>query len=381
MPEVNLKTYDEHTKSVYTAFFDDSGEPSDVGQRYSVIATLLIRRDLYGNVDAEMRKVWDRYLPGIDMTEFHARDIEEARRPFSLLGDDSRVEMQKEFIKIIGLLDLPTLAITVDNENIKANEIFGPRLAGFDSKVLGTSLVVAFIVGLFIDVARGERCNLVADEGLIHRKHKRTLEKAIELLQTWGGAEISSIIKQFGFASPNALRAFLVEAKMPEKASHKSVGIQLADHVARYVFKYAKVPTEPDPRYLALLNAGLKHVLLTKIPEAARALFGLDIHVRLRLGAQTASRDLGKEVAPSDLEKVIPEMEKLLKSKLGKCLSCPKCNAKLFWGCPTQEVLDLANRGELLLCGEIIREKNYCPQCGTLVVTAADILRQWSEMV
>lgn len=56
-------------------------------------------------------------------------------------------------------------------------------------------------------------------------------------------------------------------------------------------------------------------------------------------------------------------------------MECPKCHAKLMWGYPAPNVKSRYDkqRGLVILnndvvwCGCVIDEKNYCPVCGALV--------------
>lgn len=368
-------------KATYTVYFDDSGEPTDIGQPHSVIAAVLVREELHDNVDAQMQKVWAKYMPGIDRMEFHATEMEGATGSFSHLHVGELLRMQKEFIQIIGQLDLPVVAVTVDNRITKSSTTFGIYWDQFDAKVFATSLAIGLIVGLFIDVSKGEHCKLVVDEGLIHPKHKGNLERAIELLRVWGGRKADNLVEQLGFASSDTLSKFLVDADVPQIESHKSVGIQLADHVARYVFKHSKELGAPDPQYLELCSVGLKDLKLNQNTEVAKFIPGLNIHLRAGQAVVFAPASTRKRATPLDLEKtIIPEFERLLKSELVESVTCPKCKANLFWGCPTPEIRDAADTGELLLCGERIREKNYCPRCRALIFTRRVLLQRWINM-
>ena len=95
------------------------------GTLYSVIAALLIRRESLNKVINESNRIWNKYLPGIPFTEFHASELENATKwPFSTLRNDQPLQMQKELINILSFEDLPTVAVTVNGDSILLNPFF-----------------------------------------------------------------------------------------------------------------------------------------------------------------------------------------------------------------------------------------------------------------
>ena len=48
-------------------------------------------------------------------------------------------------------------------------------------------------------------------------------------------------------------------------------------------------------------------------------------------------------------------------------MKCPKCKAEVVWGLPGPELIEKAERSEVMLAGCVIEEQNYCPRCGALV--------------
>lgn len=166
------------------------------------------------------------------------------------------------------------------------------------------------------------------------------------------------------------MNKFAVDAEIPEVASHKSAGIQLADHVARYVFKNAKNPYEADPRYLELGVAGLMNLSWNENSEISNSFPGVNIHLRLRKGMSLGhTNQAGGKARLSELQTVASQFKGLLRNKFNTQLECPNCKAKLFWGSPTKEIQSAADKGDLLIVASSIKRKNYCPQCKTLVFT------------
>jgi len=53
-------------------------------------------------------------------------------------------------------------------------------------------------------------------------------------------------------------------------------------------------------------------------------------------------------------------------------MKCPNCHAILLWGYPMPEAMKAAEEGKIVLCGCVIKEKNYCPVCGALVWESKD---------
>lgn len=163
---------------------------------------------------------------------------------------------------------------------------------------------------------------------------------------------------------------FEVDAYILEVASHKSAGIQLADHVARYVFKYTKNPGQPDPRYLALRSAGLINYSQSRTPGILNSFTGVTVHIRLRKGASLTHLNQAEEKARlEELQILASQYRSSLQEKFNKQYVCPKCGASLFWGSPTEEIQKAADKGELLIVSPSIKKKNYCPKCKTLVFT------------
>ena len=153
----------EDSNKTFIAYFDDSEGVSGRGKTYTVIAAVLIRQDLYGQIESELARIWKRYLPGIDRTEFHATDLEEASKwPFSTLTNDELMKMQMEFINIISSSDLPVVAVAIDND-IQSNLILSDASKALDAKALAASLAVGISLGSLIDVSRGEQLKLKVD--------------------------------------------------------------------------------------------------------------------------------------------------------------------------------------------------------------------------
>lgn len=362
---------DENIIKTFTAYFDDSEGVSAKGYVYTVMAAVLIRQDLSSQIEAERRKIWERYLRGIKIMEFHATDLEEATKwPFSSMANGELLKMQKEFIRIISSSDLPAVAVTIESKTIQSNPILGNLLKAVDTRVLAASLSIGIIIGSLIDVSKGERLKLVADEGLIQSKKRRTMEEAIRLLRSFGANTFSDLAENAGFAPSAAMDNFAVDTEMPTMASHESVGIQLADHVARYVFKYAKNPDQPDPCYLELGLAGLTNYSENRTLGILSSFPGLTVHIRLRKGTLlTHMNQVEGKVRLEKLQILASQYKKKLQNKLNKQYMCPKCGASLFWGSPTEEIQKAADQGELMIVSPSIKKKNYCPKCKTLVFT------------
>jgi hypothetical protein len=367
---------------IFTAYFDDSAGISQLGNSYTVIGAVLIRADMYDGVDAAVGEIWKNYLRGVERSEFHAKDLEEAtERPFSSMADLEPLKMQKDFIRLIGSADLATVAVTIDDKLIESNALIGHLLEFNDSKVIATSLAIGQAVNWLIDVSHGESLEFVADEGLFKDKTRDTFGQAINIIKTFGEKGDASLIRQAGLAPGTALDEFLAKGSMPEIASHKSIGIQLADHVARYVFLNAKEPSTPTPQYSELIDVGLKDLSLDRNPQVASLLPGINIHIRIRKGlpldahkVSRASDHLG------DLHSAIPKLESLLQNKFGMAFRCPKCGANLLWGMPSEQQLEAAQKGQITFCKTQIQENNYCPECRTLVFRLSDYIKQLGDL-
>lgn len=361
----------EDTNKTFIAYFDESEGVSDRGNTYTVVAAVLIRQDLSDQIETELTRIWKKYLPGIDRTEFHATDLEEASKwPFSTLANDESMKMQEELINVIGSLDLPVVAVTIDNNAIKSNPILGGSLKALGARTLAASLSVGISTGSLIDVSRGERLKLKADEGLIRSKGKRTMEEAIRLLRSFGAKTFSDLAKSKGAVPSIAMDKFEVNADIPEVASHKSAGVQLADHVARYIFKYAKNPGQPDPRYLAMALAGLTNYSQSRVTGILNSFPGVTIHIRLRKGTLLAHVNEAEEKARLEkLQILASQYKRDLQEIFNRQYVCSKCGARLFWGSPTEEIQEAADKGELLIVSSSIKKKNYCPKCKTLIFT------------
>lgn len=301
--------------------------------------------------------------------EFHATDLEETTKwPFSTLANDEPMKMQKEFIAVISSSDLPVVAVTIDYNAIRSNPILGDSLNALDARTLASGLAVGISIGSLIDVSRGEQLKLKADEGLIQTKGKRTMEEAIRLLRSFGAKTFSDLARSQGSVPSRAMDKFEVDADIPEVASHKSAGVQLADHVARYVFKYAKNPDQPDPRYLALGSAGLINYSQSQTPGILNSFPGVTVHIRLRKETLLAHVNQADQKAGLDkLQILASQYKRNLQEKFNKQYVCPKCGTNLFWGSPTEEIREAADKGELLIVSSSIKKKNYCPKCKTLI--------------
>lgn len=376
------KMIDQKSQTIFTAFFDGSAGISQLGRSYTVIGAVLIRVDLYDGVDSAAGNIWDSYLPGVKRCEFHATDLEESTiRPFSLMADLEPLKMQKDFIRLIDSADLAAVAVTIDDELIKSNALMGHLLEFNNSKVIATGLAIGQAANWLIDVSSGESLALVADEGLFKNKIRDTFGQAINIIKALGGKGDASPIRQTDLASDTALDRFLVKGSMPEIASHKSVGIQLADHVARYVFKNAGDPSDPLPQYSELCAVGLKNLSLDQNPQVASLLPGINIHIRTRKGLPVDPHRVSKASAHlGDLPSAIPKLENLLQNKLGISCTCPRCRANLFWGMPTAQQLEAAHKGEITICKTQIQENNYCPKCRALVFKLSDYLQQLGDL-
>lgn len=375
--------FQENLENTFTAYFDDSEGVYDKGHVYTVIAAVLIRQDLSGQIEAELGKIWEKYLPEIDITEFHATDLEEATKwPFSTMANGEPLKMQKEFIRIIGSSDLPAAAVTIDSKTIQSNPMLGEWLKHYDNKVLAASLLIGICISSLIDVSKGECLRLAADEGLIQSKKRRTMEQAIEFLRSFGAKDFSGLAKSAGFVPTAAMDNFAVDAGMPEVASHESAGIQLADHVARYVFVNAKSPCEPDPRYLELGVAGLLNLSRDRNSEILKSFLGVNVHLRPRKGTSLGHANQATEKARlGELQIIASQFGELLQTKLNKQYECPNCGAKLFWGSPTKEIQNAADKGELQIVASSIKQRNYCPRCKTVVFTMADYAKELQKIV
>ncbi len=363
--------FNEDINKTFTAYFDDSEGVSDRGNTYTVIAAVLIRQDLSDQIETDLARIWKRYLPGIERMEFHATDLEEAIKwPFSTLANDELMKMQKEFINIIGSSDLPVVAVVIDNNIIQFNLILGDAPKALDAKALAASLAVGISIGLLIDVSRGEQLKLKVDQGLMQSKVKRTMEEAIRLLRSFGAKTFSDLARSQGAVPSKAMNEFDVDAVIPEVASHESPGVQLADHVARYVFKYVKNPDQPDPRYSALVSAGLINYSQSQAPGILNSFPGVTAHIRLRTGTLLAHINQAEQKAGLEkLQILASQYKRNLQEKFNKQYVCPKCGASLFWGSPTEEIREAADKGELLIVSSSIKKKNYCPLCKTLIFT------------
>ena len=64
----------------------------------------------------------------------------------------------------------------------------------------------------------------------------------------------------------------------------------------------------------------------------------------------------------------------------GEC-ECPNCRAKFFWGSPTKEIQNAADKGELQIVASSIKRRNYCPQCKTLIFTMADYAKELKKVI
>ena len=372
----------QRSQTVFTAFFDDSAGISQLGRSYTVIGAVLIRVDLYDEVDSAAGDIWDSYLPGVKRCEFHAKDLEESTIwPFSLMADLEPLKMQKDFIRLIDSADLAAVAVTIDDELIKSNALMGHLLEFNNSKAIATGLAIGQAANWLINVSNGESLALVADEGLFQNKTRDTFGQAISVLKTLGEKGDTSPIRQAGLAPGTALDKFLVKGSMPEIASHESIGIQLADHVARYVFKNAKEPSNPLPQYSELCAVGLKNLSLDKNPQVASLLPGINIHIRIRKGLPLDPHRVSKASAHlGDLHLAIPKLESLLQNKFGISYTCPKCRANLLWGMPTAQQLEAAHKGEITFCKTQIQENNYCPKCRALVFKLSDYLQELGDL-
>jgi hypothetical protein len=208
------------------------------------------------------------------------------------------------------------------------------------------------------------------------------MEEAISFLRSFGAKDFSGLAKSTGFLPSAAMDKFAVDAEMPEVASHKSAGIQLADHVARYVFTNAKNPYEPDPRYLELGLAGLVNLSWSKNSEISNSFPGVNVHLRLRKGTSLdhANR-AGEKARLGELQMIASQFKTLLQDKFNVQRECPNCKAKLFWGSPTKEIQNAVDNGELRIVGSTIRPNNYCPQCKTLVFTMLDYAKELQKVI
>lgn len=363
--------FHENINKIFTAYFDDSEGVSDRGNTYTVIAAVLIRHDLSDQIETELEKIWKRYLSGIDRKEFHATDLEEASKwPFFRLANDEPVKMQKELISVIDSLDLPVVAVTIDHSTIRSNPILGDSLNDLDARTLAVSLVVGISMGSLIDISRGEQLRLKADEDLIQTKKKRTMEEAIRMLRSFGAKTFSDLVKSQGAVPSEAMDKFEVDADILEVAAHKSTGVQLADHVARYVFKYAKNPDQPDLRYLALRSAGLLNLSQSQATGIPNSFPGVTIHIRLRKGISLVHSNQAIEKARLEkLQVLASQYRSFLQGEFNRLYVCPKCEVILFWGSPTEEIEKAAEKGELIIVSPSIKKKNYCPKCKNLVFT------------
>lgn len=374
---------DENLSKTFTAYLDDAEGISDEGHIFTVIASVLIRHDLSSRIESKLEEIWERYLPGIDRKEFHAKDLEEATLwPFSTMGNGEPLKMQEELIDIIDYSDLPVVAVTIDDKTIQSNPMLGAHLKYLNRKVLATSLSIAVSISSLIDVSRGEQLKLAADEGLIKSKNRRTIEEAIRFLQAFGAKDFSELAKKEGFVPSAAMAKFSVDARMPEVASYRLAGLQLADHVARYVFKYAKNPNQPDPRYLELISNGLTYRSWKENQGTVDLFPGVTVHIRPRKGTSLARTNEAEEKARlEDLKRITSQFKKGLQDKFNMHRECPECKTKLFWGSPTKEIQKAIDNGELLIVASSIKPQNYCPCCGAIVFTLAEYAEELKKII
>lgn len=355
----------QETHKVFGAYFDDAEGISEEGIVYTVIAGALIPQHLFNEIESNLEVIWDKYLPGVVKGEFHATDLEEATKwPYSILRDDEALRIQEDFIDLIGILDIPLVAVTINDKAIASNPLLGDAKKHLSSRDLATSLAIAICTRLLIFSKNGEELRLTVDDGLLNKQNRHTIEEAIKQLQSFGATAYMNITQEQHDLPSSKMNGFSsVNAELPEEASHKLAGLQLADHVARYVFKFAKNPDHPDPRYLQLLANGLMQVPWNSVFP------GVSIHIRPPKGMPLSF------ITESGLETLKTTTSKF-KTQLQNIFSiqrvCPKCSRKLYWGLPSINIQDMIDNGELDLVGSLIKQKNYCPRCKTLVFTLTD---------
>ena len=88
----------------------------------------------------------------------------------------------------------------------------------------------------------------------------------------------------------------------------------------------------------------------------------------------------GRNATLSDIEKFVPLYKEHLSEKLNWEGICPKCKSRLFWGIPSAGQREAAEKGKLMLCGQKLRDKNYCPNCKTVVFTKKETIERWSNL-